>query len=130
MLTVFHAPRSRSTRVLWLCEEMEVPYQTESASPQSPSPAFLEANPLGTLPAVIDGDVRMTESIAIMLYIMGKYGPTKLALQPGDPGYADYLQFLILGEAGLGMNVNPIIVAHHRRSWIPDMPFGHSGMTA
>jgi glutathione S-transferase len=111
MLTVFHAPRTRSMRVLWLCEEMGVPYKTEAGSPQQPSAAFLTANPLAALPALRDGEVYMTESVAIMLYIMGKYGPTDLALKPEEPGYAPYLQFLIFGETGIGMNANPVIVA-------------------
>jgi glutathione S-transferase len=111
MLTIFHAPRTRSTRILWLCEEMGVPYRAELADLRNPSPAFVAANPLASLPAMQDGDVTMTESIAIMLYVMETYGPTPLALKPGERGHADYLQYLIFGEAGLGMNGNPIIAA-------------------
>ena len=112
MLTIFHAPHTRSLRVLWLCEEMGIPYRTEPASLQDPSPAFLKANPLRTSPAMMDGGTVLTESIAIMLYIMSTKGPTALALTPGDAGYADYLQFLILGESGLAMNASPIVTAH------------------
>jgi glutathione S-transferase/3-isopropylmalate dehydratase len=111
MLTIFHAPRSRSARVVWLCEEMGVPYRIEPASVFEPSAAFVKANPLRSAPAAIDGDTCMTESIAIMLYIMGRHGPTDLALGPDEPAYGTYLQFLIFGEAGLGMNANPIIAA-------------------
>jgi len=111
MLTIFHAPMSRSTRIVWLCEEMGVPYQTEPASLQNPTPALLAINPLRTAPAFVDGDVRMTESIAIMLYITGKYGPTPLAPAPADPGYGDFLQYLIFGEASLAMYAQPALVA-------------------
>ena len=67
-------------RVAWLCEEMGVPYKTEPVSIFEPSPAFLAANPLRTVPVIRDGDACVIESVAIMLYIMGKYGPTSLAL--------------------------------------------------
>jgi glutathione S-transferase/3-isopropylmalate dehydratase len=90
---------------------MGAPYRVELADLRNPSPAFAAANPLGSLPAMQDGDVTMTESIAIMLYVMETYGPTSLALKPGEPGHADYLQYLIFGEAGLGMNGNPVIAA-------------------
>ena len=111
MLTIFHAPRTRSARILWLCEEMGVPYQLEAADLRNPSPAFVATNPLNSLPALRDGDAVMTESIAIMLYVMERYGPTPLVLKAGEPGHADYLQYLIFGEAGLGMNGNPVIAA-------------------
>jgi glutathione S-transferase len=108
---------TRSTRILWLCEEMGVPYKTVPVSFRDPDPDFLAVNPLRSLPAMTDGDARMTESIAIMIYVMDKYGPTPLAVPPGDPAHADYLQFLIFGEAGLAMNGNPIIAA---RFFAPD----------
>lgn len=109
MLTVFHSPRSRSLRVLWLCEEMGVPYEVKPASFTSPSPEFQEANPLLTIPAMRDGDARMTESLAIMTYIMEKYGPTDLALKPNEAGYTDYLQYLVFSEATAAAPANALI---------------------
>jgi glutathione S-transferase len=53
------------------------------------------------LPAIQDGDVTMVESVAIMEYLMGRYGPTPLQPSPGDPAFAPYQQFLHMGEAGL-----------------------------
>jgi glutathione S-transferase len=50
---------------------------------------------------MVDGDVTMVESIAIMEYLMGRYGPTPLAPAPDDPAFPAYQQFLHLGEAGL-----------------------------
>lgn len=109
MLTIFHSPRSRSMRVVWLCEEMGLPYETKPASIFEPSEEFLEANPLRTIPAIRDGDVRMTESIAIMMYLMQKYGPTDLAVKPNETGYADYLQNLVFSEATAAAPANSII---------------------
>jgi glutathione S-transferase len=107
MLKIFHAPRSRSLRIVWLCEEMALPY--EIAAVKFSDPALSEVNPLKSLPALKDGAVTMIESIAMMLYIMGKYGPTDLELKPSDPDYARYLQFLLFGEAGMAMYGNPLV---------------------
>ncbi len=107
MLKIFHSPRSRSLRIVWLCEEMALPY--EIAAVKFSDPALSAVNPLKSLPALKDGAVTMIESIAIMLYIMGKYGPTDLELKPNDPDYARYLQFLLFGEAGMAMYGNPLV---------------------
>lgn len=111
MIKVFHAPRSRSMRVVWMCEEMGLPYEVEPASLMAPSEAFLKANPARTLPVMIDGDVVITESVAILQYLGTTYGPTPLVPQPQDRGYADYLQFLVLGEASLAAGLTPLVRA-------------------
>ena len=109
MLTIFHIPRTRSQRVVWLAEEMGVPYEVKPEQFGQPSAEFLAANPVGAFPAIRDGDVGMGESTAIMQYVMDAYGPTPLALKKGDRRYADYLQFLTFGEASLAAYINPII---------------------
>lgn len=114
MLKIFHTPRTRSLRVVWLCEEMGIPYQLQMVPFGAPTPEFLAVNPLGAVPALVDGDVTMIESIAMMQYIMSKYGPTELALSPSDAGYAKYLQFLQFGESGLAMYGNPLIATRFR----------------
>jgi glutathione S-transferase len=109
MLKIFHAPRSRSLRIIWLCEEMGISYETVAVNFREPTAAFLAANPLKSLPVLQDGAVSMIESVAMMIYIIAKYGPTDLELTPRDPGYAKYLQFLLFGEAGLAMYGNPLV---------------------
>jgi glutathione S-transferase len=109
MLKIFHAPRTRSHRIVWLCEEMGVPYEIATVKFGGPSPELLAVNSLKSLPVLQDGAVTMIESIAMMLYIMGRYGPTDLQLQPSDPNYARYLQFLLFGEAGMAMYGNPLV---------------------
>ena len=109
MLTIYHVPRTRSLRVVWLCEEMGVPYEVKTEVFGQPSPEFLEANPLGAFPGIRDGDVLMGESTAIMQYVTEKYGPTKLALKPDHPRFADYLQFVTFGEASMAAYMNPVI---------------------
>lgn len=123
MLKIFHAPGSRSTRITWLCQEMGVPYETVPGDMRNPSPEFRAASPLGAVPAVIDGDITMIESVAIMLYISEKYGPTDLTLKASDRAFARYLQFLVFPETAIGGEVNTIFGARfmapeeHKANW-------------
>lgn len=124
MLKIFHAPGSRSVRVVWLCEEMGVPYETTPANIRDPSPEFRAASPLAAVPAIVDDAAPpMIESIAIMLYLAGKHGPTDLALRPDEDEYGRYLQFLLFSEAALGSEFNAIIGARfmapdeHKNNW-------------
>jgi glutathione S-transferase len=109
MLTIYHVPRTRSLRVIWLCEEMGLPYELKRETFGQPSPEFLQANPLGALPGIRDGDVLMAESTAILQYVAERYGPTPLALKADHPRFADYLQFVTFGEASLSAYMNPVI---------------------
>ncbi len=115
MITVFGGSTSRSLRVVWLLEEMGIAYRirpVDMLSGQEDS-EFLEANPAGFIPVIRDGDVTMVESIAIMEYLMGRYGPTPLAPAPADPAFPAYQQFLHLGEAGLATFMNMIIMCRY-----------------
>ena len=109
MIKVYHSPRTRSLRVLWTLEEMGLEYETVAGSIREPTPEFAKVNPSLTLPAMVDGDVTITESVAIMMYLAEVYGPTPLALKAGDPGFADYCQFLVFGEAGLAAPMNAVV---------------------
>lgn len=103
MITVWGGQTSRSIRVVWLLEEMGLPYRVRHVDMLAPQkdPAWLAVNPGDFLPAIEDGDVTMVESVAIMEYLMGRYGPTPLQPAADDPAFAPYQQFLHLGEAGL-----------------------------
>jgi len=84
---------------------------------------FLAINPAGFIPAIRDGDVTMVESIAIMEYLMARYGPTPLAPDPHDPAFPAYQQFLHLGEAGLAASIYFVNVSRNlapeaeRQNW-------------
>ena len=115
MLKIYHAPPSRSVRVVWLAEEMGLPYQAIAVPFGGPAPAgFAEASPLGQLPAIEDGDVRMIESVAIMQYLLAKHGPTPLAVNVDEKDFPAYLQFLEFGEAGLVAIGNAYIATRFR----------------
>jgi glutathione S-transferase len=114
-MRIWHSPRSRSLRVVWLCEEMGVPYELRRVSIREPDPALLAVNPLGSVPVLEDeGGVRMVESVAMLLYVAGRYGPTPLAPGPEDPAYPRYVQWLIAGEASLGMPGNMLMYDRYR----------------
>jgi glutathione S-transferase len=104
MIRLYHAPRTRSVRVVWLLEELGLPYELV-VMPFTPealkSPEFLRINPSGALPAIEDGEVAMFESGAIVEYLLERYGDGRLAPPAGSPARARYLQWLHFGEAGL-----------------------------
>ena len=102
MITVFG--EGRGFRVVWLLEEMGLPYTlrpVDLLAGVENDPEYLKINPAGFIPAIRDGDATMVESIAIMEYLLARYGPSPLAPEPGDPTFPLYQQFLHLGEAGL-----------------------------
>ncbi len=107
-LKVYHLPRSRSLRVLWLLEELGLKYAVDSLS-YTPSnfggkfggDDYTKVHPLNKTPAFADGDMVMFESVAIMQYIMDKYGEGNLKPAVDDPEYGAYLQWLHFGEATL-----------------------------
>jgi glutathione S-transferase len=109
MLKIFHASGSRSLRVIWMAEEMGLDYELAPERIGRSSPEFIAVNPAGGLPAIIDGEVSMSESVAIMQYLAARYGPTPLAPAADDPTYPTYLQYLIYGEGSLSAFLNPLV---------------------
>lgn len=106
MITVFG--EGRGFRVVWLLEEMGLPYRLRDVdllAGVENDAEFLKINPAGFIPAIRDGDVTMVESIAIMEYLLGRYGPTTLAPGAQDAAFPAYQQFLHLGEAGLAASI-------------------------
>jgi len=103
MLTLYHCAGARSFRVLWTLEEMGLDYSLTMMPfpPRARQHGYLDINPLGTVPTFTDDAVLMTESSAICHYLATKYGPSPLAVTPGEAGYAAYLNFLVMGEATL-----------------------------
>jgi glutathione S-transferase len=103
MITLWHCVDARSFRPLWALEEVGAPYKLEILPfpPRYLARDYLQINPLGTIPLMIDGDVRMTESSAICQYLAERYAGPPLAVRPDEPGYGAYLNALHLGEATL-----------------------------
>ena len=106
MIKIFHVPHSRSVRVIWLMEELQEPYELETIAFPTDD-AFRSLSPTASVPTIVDGDIVMGESIAILQYLTGrrlqKSMEMKITVGPNpDPAaYAEHLQFLHLGEASL-----------------------------
>ena len=124
MITVFG--EGRGFRVVWLLEEMGLPYRlrpVDLLAGVDDDAEFLAINPARFIPAIRDGNVTMVESIAILEYLMARYGPTPLAPDPHDPAYPAYQQFLHLGEAGLAASIYIVVVSRNaapeaeRQNW-------------
>jgi glutathione S-transferase len=114
MITVFG--EGRGFRVVWLLEEMGLPYRlrpVDLIAGVEDDAEFLAINPAGFIPALQDGAVTMVESIAIMEYLIARHGPTPLVPDPRDPAFALYQQFLHLGEAGLGASMYIVVVSRN-----------------
>ncbi|MEO8603859.1 MAG: glutathione S-transferase family protein [bacterium] len=102
MITLYHSPRTRSLRVLWLLEELAVPYTLKTltfAPTDLKSDAYLRIHPLGKVPSIEDGEVQMFESGAIVEYLIERYGNGRLAPPAGTPARAAYLQWLHFAES-------------------------------
>lgn len=103
MIELWHCPDARSFRPLWALEELGLAYELHVLPfpPRVRAPEYLAVNPLGTIPALRDGETFMTESAAILQYLVTRYGPTDLAVGPDDPAYGAWLNWLHFGEATL-----------------------------
>lgn len=107
MIKLYGQLRSRASRCLWALEEMGVPYELvpiDTNKGDNEKPEFLAINPNGRIPALVDGDLKLFESMAINLYLARKYGKE---LWPSDEaGEAHALQWSFWGMA----EVEPFLI--------------------
>ena len=103
LITLYHCASARSFRPLWTLEEMKLSYDLKMLPfpPRFLKREYLELNPLGTIPLLLDGETRMTESAAICEYLVTRHGPTPLAVKAAEVAYGAYLNWLHFGEATL-----------------------------
>jgi len=99
MITLFHAPQSRSSRMIWLLEELGVPYEIRPVSifrPMTGEGSGDAANPHPDqkVPAIRHGDTLVAESQAIVLYLLDAFPAAGLAPAPGDARRGDYLTWM------------------------------------
>ena len=103
-LTLFHTPHTRSSRPLWLLEEMNIPFELKTIQYDADyfdSDEFFKINPMGKMPALYDGEQLILESTVIMQYLLDRYGPSDLAVPVSDPEYGKYLMWLHMAESGV-----------------------------
>lgn len=133
MLTVHHLGKSQSERIVWLCEELGIPYELKCYARDPVTmlapPDYKALHPIGAAPVITDGDLVLAESGAIVDYIMAKYGDGRLVLRPDDPDFARFLYWFHFAngtlQAGMGRLMilnrlklagdNPMLVATRGR---------------
>ncbi|MBV9945490.1 MAG: glutathione S-transferase family protein [Myxococcales bacterium] len=96
VIVVYHHPFSRAANVVWMLEELEVPYELrfiDIAAGAQKAPEILALNPMGKLPILVDGDAVVTETAAVGLYLADRYSYGRLAPKVDDPSRAKYLRW-------------------------------------
>lgn len=104
------ALQDRSDRVRWLLEEMNIPYQDffhSKSKGELNTPEYRRLNPMGRVPAIVDGDTILHESGAICLYLADKFSEKGLAPRPDARDRAAYLQWMVFSVGSL-----ECVVAH------------------
>jgi glutathione S-transferase len=125
MLTVHHLGKSQSERILWLCEELGIPYEFKKYDRDPVTrlgpPEYKALHPLGTAPIITDGNVVLAESTAIMEYIMAKYGSGSLVPSSSDATFPDYLYWFHFANGSLQPNLGRSMILG-RLDLQPDNP--------
>ncbi|MBP6902358.1 MAG: glutathione S-transferase [Burkholderiaceae bacterium] len=102
MITVHHLNNSRSQRVLWLLEELGLPYRIvhhqRDAKTMLAPPALLAVHPLGKSPVIVDDGVTVAETGAIVEYLLERHGQGRLLPAPGTPEALRYRYWLHFAE--------------------------------
>ena len=102
MIVVHHLNDSRSQRILWLLEELGLPYEVEryqrDARTRLAPPELKAVSPLGKSPVITDGGTRVIESGAIIDYVIRRHGGGRLQPDPATPDYDGYVQWLHYAE--------------------------------
>jgi glutathione S-transferase len=122
-MKLYWAPQTRAQRAIWMLEEAGVDYTMERVELGSSNlPAeFLEASPMGKVPALVDGDVRMAESAAICLYLAERYAGGRLAPAPDDALRGKFLYWLMytpaVVEPAMSEKFNKVESNRRRSGW-------------
>ena len=110
-MKLYYAQNTRAVRIAWALEELGLAYEIEPyklGDPAMRSAEFREISPLGRVPVLDDGDIRITESGAIMEYLLSRHG--SLRPQPDSPDFPTYLQWLHYCEGMIMPQINIIVV--------------------
>jgi len=111
MITVHHLNNSRSQRILWLLEELGLPYEIKKYQRDPKTmlapPELKAVHPLGKSPVITDGDLVVAESGAIVEYLVERYGDGRLAPAAGTPEKLKYSFFLHFAE---GSAMSPLLM--------------------
>ncbi|MGM0583241.1 MAG: glutathione S-transferase family protein [Pseudomonadota bacterium] len=112
-MKIHYAPNTRAVRIVWLFEELGLPYELvryKLGDPAMRAPEYLRINPMGRVPTLEDGDVVLSESGAIVEYVLARHAAGRLAPPPESPDFPAYLQWLHYAEGMLMPPVNTLVV--------------------
>ena len=112
-MKIYHAPNTRSVRIVWLCEELGLDYELEMFKLGDGSmrdPEYLKIHPMARVPSLADGDVTIFESGAIVEYLLAKYGNGRMRPAVDSADFASYLQWLHYAEGMIMPHVNILVV--------------------
>jgi glutathione S-transferase len=122
MLTIHHLGKSQSERIVWLCEELEIPYElkryTRDAVTMLAPPEYKALHPIGAAPVITDGDLVLAESGAIVDYIMARYGKGRLTPGTNDPGFAQFLYWFHFANGTLQAAMGRLMILNRLK--LPD----------
>jgi len=113
MLTVHHLGKSQSERIVWLCEELGIPYELKlyQRAPVMAPPDYKALHPMGSAPVINDGNVTLAESGAVVDYILAKYGDGRLVLTKDHPDFAPYLYWLHFANGTLQPAIMRVLIS-------------------
>lgn len=123
MLEIYHSTGTRGFRVMWVCEELSLPYKirpVDFSASYRRSPEWRAMHPVSKVPVMDDASLRMHESGAMIQYILARYGKGRLQPSSEDPSYAHFLQWLWFSETTFQRPLGEIV--NHRREFKPELP--------
>lgn len=128
MITIHHLGHSQSERILWLCEELGIPYAlkryTRDAVTRLSPPELKALHPLGAAPLIEDGDLLLAESAAIVEYLIAVHGGGRLKPGPEHPDFAPFLYWFHFANG----NLQPVML--RRMTLGRALPADHPVLTA
>ena len=114
MLTVHHLGKSQSERIVWLCEELAIPYELKryarDAKTMLAPPDYKALHPIGAAPVITDGDIVLAESGAVVEYIVARYGNGRLTLRADHPDFAQFLYWFHFANGTLQANMGRLMM--------------------
>lgn len=122
-MKLFWAPQTRSQRGIWMLEEAGIEYEMDRVElgGENLSDEFLSASPMGKVPAIVDGDVHMSESAAICIYVADRYCPGALAPSADDPRRGKFLYWTMytpaVVEPAMSEKFNKVESNRQRSGW-------------
>lgn len=118
-MKLYFAPRTRASRPRWLLEELGLPYELvvlDLSKQENQTSEYLTLQPFGELPALVDGDVTLFESLAICLYLADSFPEKQLAPSQGSSERGSYYQWLIYAET----RIEPVLMEFLKIGQLPE----------